>query len=68
VTLTSYNCRIPAGAELDAAFATLRMLNKRVAALSHMAHQPSSCSSAQGVSVNAQVGMAAPGCQQSLLV
>jgi hypothetical protein len=44
-----------AGHQLDAAFSTLRMLNTRLAALSTMAHEPTSCCSAQGVSVNAQV-------------
>lgn len=43
------------GDQLDAAFATLRLLNRRVAALSSMPHSTSSCSSAQGVNINAQV-------------
>lgn len=40
--------------QLDAAFGTLRMLNRRLAALSCMAHEPSSCSSTPCISVNAQ--------------
>lgn len=44
-----------AGDQLDAAFTTLRMLNKRLAALSAMAHEPTSCCNATGVNVNAQV-------------
>jgi len=46
-------CR--ADSQLDAAFGTLRMLNRRLAALSCMAHEPSSCSSTPCISVNAQV-------------
>lgn len=42
------------GDQLDAAFSTLRMLNKRLAALRAMAHEPASCCNAPGVSVNAQ--------------
>lgn len=40
---------------MDAALTTLRLLNSRLAALSSMAHEPSSCSSVGSVSVNAQV-------------
>lgn len=42
------------GQQLDAAFGTLRMLNNRLAALSSMAHEPTSCGSTQEISVNAQ--------------
>lgn len=49
-------CLACAGDQLDAAFSTLRMLNRRLAALRAMAHEPASCCSAPGVSVNAQVG------------
>lgn len=54
VALSPY-CVCCAGDQLDAASSTLRMLNARLAALSSMAHEPTSCCSAQGVSVNAQV-------------
>lgn len=45
-----------AGDQLDAAFATLKLLSTRLAALSGMAHAPSSCSSSTpGLIIDTQV-------------
>lgn len=46
---------MPADDKLDAAFTTLRLLNKRLTALSTMAHEPNSTSTTHDVSINAQV-------------
>lgn len=61
-TTVSRACLPCAGDQLDAAFSTLRMLNRRLAALRAMAHEPASCCSAPGVSVNAQVGRLSSSC------